>query len=262
MRIVFDIGHGTDTKGKGVDNFKEHDFNSAVALKAKELAEKQGFEILFTQQPYSPEIKLGQRCDWVNAEHRKKPIDCLVSFHANASYTNPQATGWGVFYWHNSTKGKRLAELWAKYAEVLPIPKWGTGIWKCEPNTWTNFDIVRRPVMPCILLEHFFFTNQSELEKCNTPEFIQLAAEVTVKALCEYAGKEYREGNLEPTSEERLEALEQAMLGVVLGVPNVAQFLVVQIRLGRITIDDVPERYRVEVEEILNWRRLTNPWLE
>jgi len=31
-----------------------------------------------------------------------------------------------------------------------------------------------------------------------------------------------------------------------------AQFLAVQIKLGRITIDDVPERYRTAVEAILN----------
>ena len=31
-----------------------------------------------------------------------------------------------------------------------------------------------------------------------------------------------------------------------------AQFLAVQIRLGRITIDDVPEKYRATVEAILN----------
>lgn len=31
-----------------------------------------------------------------------------------------------------------------------------------------------------------------------------------------------------------------------------ALFLAIQIRLGRITIDDVPEKYRTEVEEILN----------
>lgn len=31
-----------------------------------------------------------------------------------------------------------------------------------------------------------------------------------------------------------------------------AQFLAVQIRLGRITIDDVPEKYRAAVETILN----------
>jgi hypothetical protein len=32
----------------------------------------------------------------------------------------------------------------------------------------------------------------------------------------------------------------------------VAEFLAIQIRLGKITIDDVPEKYRAEVEEILN----------
>ena len=31
-----------------------------------------------------------------------------------------------------------------------------------------------------------------------------------------------------------------------------AQFLAVQIRLGRITLEQVPEKYRAEVEEILN----------
>ena len=31
-----------------------------------------------------------------------------------------------------------------------------------------------------------------------------------------------------------------------------AQFLAVQIRLGRITLDQVPEKYREKVEEILN----------
>lgn len=31
-----------------------------------------------------------------------------------------------------------------------------------------------------------------------------------------------------------------------------AQFLAVQIRLGKITIDDVPEKYRAAVEAILN----------
>jgi len=32
----------------------------------------------------------------------------------------------------------------------------------------------------------------------------------------------------------------------------VAKFLAMQIRLGKITIDDVPEKYRAEVEQILS----------
>lgn len=190
-RVIFDIGHGIDTKGKGVGDFREHDFNSAVALKAKELAEQQGFEVLFTQEPYSVEVPLKERVNYANDQHKQSPTLCLISFHANAA-ANTNATGWGVFHWHTSTKGKRLAELWVKQAKILPIKQWGQGIWECKPSTWTNFVIVRDPVMPCLLLEHFFFTNPEELKRCNTPEMIELFAEVTVRTICEFAGIEYK----------------------------------------------------------------------
>ena len=55
--------------------------------------------------------------------------------------------------------------------------------------------------MPCILIEHFFFTNFDELKKCNTQEFIEKAAEVTVRALCEYAGIQYKEPTKDNVSE-------------------------------------------------------------
>jgi N-acetylmuramoyl-L-alanine amidase len=207
MRVVFDIGHGSDTypksPDKGIGDFHEHTFNSAVAVEAKRMAEAQGIEVLFSQQPNAPEVKLNARCNWIAAEHKKKPVDCLVSFHANNGMAS--ASGWGVFHWHNSEKGERLAQLWAKHAAELPIPKWGTGIWKCVPNTWTNFDIVRKPAMPCILIEHFFFTNKAELALCNTPGFISKAATVTVKALCEYGGIQYKDDKDETI--KRLNAL-------------------------------------------------------
>lgn len=192
MRVIFDIGHGEDAKGKGVGTFKEHDFNCAAALKAKELAEKQGFEVLLTQQPHAKDIWVGDRAEWVNQEHKKNPILCLVSFHANAS-GDLNASGWSLFHWHNSTKGKRLAQLWQKHAQILPLKQCGQGIWECQRGTWTNFVIVRDPVIPCLLVEHFFFTNPGELARCNTPEMIELFAEVTVRMLCEYAGIEFKE---------------------------------------------------------------------
>jgi N-acetylmuramoyl-L-alanine amidase len=191
-RVVFDIGHGSDTLGKGVGAFKEHDFNSAVVVEAKKLAEDNGFEVLLTQQPYSKETFLVARTNFVNAEHAKSPISCLVSFHANAS-PNTSATGHGVFHWHNSINGKKLAEIWDKHAaSLLGLPRWGTGIWQSKVGDWTNFMILRETRMPAVLLEHFFFTNPAELSKCNTPEFVSKCAEVVVKAICEYAGVEYK----------------------------------------------------------------------
>lgn len=198
-RVVFDIGHGSDTypPSKGIilpdgSSFAEHSFNAKVGMRAKELAEYNGFEVLLSQQPNAPDTPLKQRSTWINTEHRKKSIICLMSFHANAS-SNPTASGWGVLYWHSSTNGKKLAQLWAKYAEeMLPIGRWGTGLWESKPNSWSNMHILRETIMPAILIEHFFFTNFDELKKCNTPEFIELAAQVAVKALCEYAGTKYK----------------------------------------------------------------------
>lgn len=191
-RVIFDIGHGTDTKGKGVGDFREHDFNSAVVLKTKELAERQGFEVILTQEPYSTETPLRERINYANEVHKQNPTLCLISFHANAA-ANTKATGWGVFHWHTSTKGKRFAEIWAKQAKILPIKQWGQGIWECKRGTWTNFIIVRDPVMPCLLIEHFFFTNPEELKNCTAPEMINQFAEVTVRAMCEFARTEYKE---------------------------------------------------------------------
>jgi N-acetylmuramoyl-L-alanine amidase len=193
-RVVFDIGHGSDTypPSKGVGSFAEHSFNAAVAVAAKELAEYNGFEVLLPQQPNAKEVPLGTRSSWINTEHRKSPILCLLSFHANAENTG-KASGHCVFYWGTSTNGKRLAQIWNRLAkESLPIPQFGQGIWASQRGDWTDFHILRETLPPAILMEHFFYTNSAELAKCNTPEFINLCAKVAVRAICEYAGVEYK----------------------------------------------------------------------
>lgn len=190
--VVIDIGHGANTypPSKGVGNFAEHNFNSAVAIKAKELAEHNGFTVLFSQQPYADEVPLNSRSAWINAQHRASPILCLLSIHANAG---GNASGHDVFHWHKSKNGKRLAQIWNKYAkEKLPIPQHGQGIWESKPGNF-NFHMVRETAPPAIIAEHFYYTNPEELKKCNTPEFVNLAAEVAARTICEYAGVTYKE---------------------------------------------------------------------
>ena len=218
-RVVFDIGHGNDTSGKGIGTFKEHDFNSAVVVAATKLAELNGFEVILSQQPYSKEVKLYPRIDYIKAENSKDTIPALISFHANAN-DDTKVGGHGVFYWYNSTKGLKLAGLWNKYAkEELGIGTWGTGVWASNPNDgWSNFAILRETPMPAILAEHFFFTNPQELAKCNTPEFISKCARVVVKTICEYYGKEF--ADYESVSE-----LDQALVKLRLaGVTNSPQY--------------------------------------
>lgn len=198
-RVVFDIGHGSNTypPSKGIGSFAEHSFNSSVAMAAKELAEYNGFEVLLSQQPNSKEVPLASRSAWINAEHSKAPILCILSFHANAATAS--VSGHCVFHWGTSTNGKRLAQIWNKHAKaLLTVPQFGQGIWASKRGDWTDFHILRETLPPAILLEHFFYSNPSELAKCNTPEFINLCAEVAVRTLCEYAGTEFKKP-VEPT---------------------------------------------------------------
>jgi N-acetylmuramoyl-L-alanine amidase len=190
-RIVLDIGHGSDTypPSKGIGSFAEHSFNSAVGIAAKALAEYNGFTVLLPQLPNSKEIPLKQRSAWINAEHHKSPILCLLSIHANAGPGNP--SGHDVFYWHTSANGKRLAEIWQRHAKaVLPIP--AHGIWESKPGSF-SFHIIRETLPPAILAEHFYFTNPVELARCNTSAYVDLCAKVAVQAICEYAGVAYKE---------------------------------------------------------------------
>ncbi len=199
MRVIFDIGHGSDTfpPSKGIylpngGQFAEHDFNSAVGLAAKKLAEHNGIEVIFSQQPYKKDVNLRTRIKHINNEHKNKKIDAVISFHANYSL-DPKANGYGVFHWHNSKDGENIAKLWNKYAkDILSIGAWGQGIWQSKSSDWTNFAILRETIPPSILIEHFFFSNLDELKNCNSPEFIEKAAEVTVRTLCEYGGKNYK----------------------------------------------------------------------
>jgi N-acetylmuramoyl-L-alanine amidase len=192
--IVIDIGHGSNTypPSKGIGDFAEHSFNSAVGLKIKELAEHNGFTVLFSQQPNAPEVSLASRSAWINAQHKASPILCLLSIHANAASGN--TSGHCVFHWETSANGKKLAEIWNRLAKkMLPIPQFGQGIWASKRGEWTDFHILRETTPPSILIEHFFYSNPVELQKCNTSEFVNLAAEVAVRAICEYAGVTFKE---------------------------------------------------------------------
>jgi N-acetylmuramoyl-L-alanine amidase len=199
IRVVFDIGHGADTwppsKGVYLENggsFAEHEFNYKVAMAAKALAEFNGIDVFFTQQPNSKDVPLNDRGALIKSEHDREPFDCLLSFHANAN-SDKSANGYGVLYWHTSTLSKKLAEIWNKNAKAcFNISAWGSGLWESKPNHWSNMYILRTTPMPAILMEHFFFTNPGELAKCNTPEFIAIAAEVAVKTVCEFTGVGFR----------------------------------------------------------------------
>jgi len=193
MNIAFDAGHGRDTypPSKGVPQMAEYDFNAAVVGYAKELAEKNGFQIVLTQGLDHNDIPLSRRTQRAFSSDCK----CVISFHADAN-PNSSARGHWVFYWHNHGHSRKLAELWDRIAQKeLPIPRRGPR--PSEPGTWSNFHMTREPArrnIPAILIEHGFMTNSQDLKYLLSDSYRKKCAEVAVRAVCEYFGKEFKEG--------------------------------------------------------------------
>lgn len=83
----------------------------------------------------------------------------------------------------------------------------------------------------------------------------QETAERIEREIAERPAEDFREA-AEPFSyAERLEALEAAVLGLALGAGSVARFFVVQIELGKLTLEQVPKKWEKAVEAALKIKR-------
>jgi hypothetical protein len=183
MKICIDIGHGKNTypPSKGIKDFAEFSFNNEVGKFAKEVLEYNGFGVYLSQPFDSDEVALKTRSNNIN----KEKCDIGFSIHADAS-SNKEATGHHAFYWHTSSKGKALAEIWLRHADETLSNK-SRGIRACVPDTWTNFHMTRETDCPFILMEHGYFTNEHERENLlKSPDFQKNCALVIGKTACEY----------------------------------------------------------------------------
>jgi len=98
-----------------------------------------------------------------------------------------------VFYWKWSPDGKRFADIWKKnFQEHCPEQGLhGDGLHESQPNSWTNFHMIRETVAVTDLIEHGFFTTPEQLENLKNPDFQKKCAEVIVMSVCEYFGVKY-----------------------------------------------------------------------
>lgn len=186
--IALDIGHGTDTRGKGVGNHKEHTFNSKLIIRLKERLEAHGHKVLLGQPPHSKEVSLRQRTDLYNREG----VDIVLSEHANAG----GGEGRCVFYWSSSRDGEQLAHLITNEVQNKGYSLHGSGLHASVPGTWTNMHITRETQMPAVLIENGFMDNSDDFECIfgdKQDEYIKDIAEAHTKAVQRYFGKVYQE---------------------------------------------------------------------
>ena len=194
-RVALDIGHGTNTKGKGVTrngkSYREHDFNSKVAIRLKALLEQHGFTVVYgPQKPNSRDVGLTTRTNWYN----RNKVDLVVSIHANAN-SNSNVNGRCAFYWHTSSKGKSLASRIIKEIKAKGYSTHGNGLHASKRGSWTNLHITRATNMPAVLIEHGFMTGNKDFQLIfggKQAKYVEDMAQADAKAITEYFGKSYK----------------------------------------------------------------------
>jgi N-acetylmuramoyl-L-alanine amidase len=212
-KVGLDIGHGRNTfppnKGlyKNGQAYHEHTFNANVGIKLESILKRHGIQVVMAQKPFQNDVPLNARDDFYDNQR----VDLGVSIHANAG--KPTASGIGVFYWHTSTKGKRLAELYMAEVEKAGLDVWGSdGIHESNPGDWDDFHMVRETDAPFILTENGFMTNTKDFQLIfKDPEYVVKIAECHAKAICKYFGITYKPEKpvakpTQPKGDDELEA--------------------------------------------------------
>lgn len=185
MKICIDAGHCKLTPGKRAfdGSFFEWEFNYDVANRIKKLLDAHGVEsyVQYVENA-NPKTELNAR---IKAVNNNNPT-LVISIHANAFGTSwNDANGWEVFCsqpTNTSAKGTILAKAIQKYSKALGLTDRGI------KDAHGVAGIVVSTTPPAVLIEHGFYTNQTELAKLKDNDFREQCAIADTKGILEYLG--------------------------------------------------------------------------
>lgn len=176
-------GVRTDLEADGV--YEEFDTNLLIAKGAvKILRTVPGLTVYFPQED-GRKMTLKQRVDYANSIG----ADMMIDIHSNAAASRT-ATGAAAFYWKGSVNGKKAADIYAAHLKKAGFPLWSGGTYASNTaDGWSGFYMLRYSNMPAILLENFFFTTRSDLEKYLLNPAVQLTLmEIVADTATDYFG--------------------------------------------------------------------------
>lgn len=161
--VVIDAGHGGSDPGKvGVDGSLEKDINLQIALQLRNYLEQSDVPVIMTREE---DIGLYQdtdsgkkmadmkkRCEIINESGAK----IAVSIHQN-SYHEEYVSGGQTFYYKDSEKGKKLAEiLQARFTYVLGEEN------RRQAKANGNYYLFLHSKCPIVIVECGFLSNWGE----------------------------------------------------------------------------------------------------
>ena len=190
--VVLDPGHGANTPGKRSPDgtLREYEFNGDVAERAKRLLEARGVKVILTR-PTSKDardVSLSERVAIAN----KAKANLFISVHANAHGNGREwtsARGYETYIFKKGGEAERLANRLVDWATKLLVPA-GARL-RPYPVREANFYVLRKTVMPAVLIEHSFMTNKDDCALLKSDAFRQKAAEHIARAVCEHLGVKY-----------------------------------------------------------------------
>jgi len=192
MKVCIDAGHCKLTPGKRAfdGSFFEYEFNLDVANRIKKILGRHGVEsyVQYVENA-NPTTELNAR---IAAISKDKPT-LIVSIHANAYGANwNDANGWEGFCnapADSKSKGTILAKTIQKHSKALGLKDRGV------KDAHGVAGIVTKTTPPAVLIEHGFYTNQTELSKLKDTNFRELCAVCDAKGILEYLGITWKEEN-------------------------------------------------------------------
>jgi N-acetylmuramoyl-L-alanine amidase len=181
LSVILDPGHGAETVGKRSPDgsLLEYAFNRDVAARVKAHLERHGVETLLTVAD-DTDLPLEDRCKVANASG----ADAFISLHANAYGSGKNWTkqnGWEVFVYKKGSFSEQLAN--AVHSETIPASGLADRGVKAE-----RYYVIRNVNMPAVLIEHGFYTNQTEIELLKSPEFRERLAVMDAKGILRFFG--------------------------------------------------------------------------
>ena len=161
--VVIDAGHGGNDPGKvGVDGSLEKDINLEIAKRLKTYLEQSDVDAVLTRETDAglyEESDTGKKAaDMQNrcVLIKENDPDLVVSIHQN-SYHEEYVSGGQVFYYKDSEKGRRLAEiLQRRFDYVLGEEN------RRQPKANGSYYLLRNVRCPIVIVECGFLSNRRE----------------------------------------------------------------------------------------------------
>lgn len=170
--VVIDAGHGGDDPGKvGINDALEKDINLKIAQRLKALLEAQDIEVVMTRDsesglydPNASNKKVQDMKRRIEIIDEAEPV-ITVSIHQN-SYPEEYVHGAQVFYYTNSSEGKRLADTLQEALISIADPD-NTRVTKANDSYY----LLKKTGTPIVIVECGFLSNYTEAEKLVAEEY-------------------------------------------------------------------------------------------